>query len=139
MTHHAAYIIILVETAMNLKFEDLTTVTKDDIHAALLRNSPDELALVPITVALLSRDLISAQEVCLLLSVNKDPRIRGHAVISLGHLARRLRKLDEKRVIPVVEAGLLDPDEYVRAHAKSAADEIHQFLGWNFKRHMYGL
>lgn len=124
---------------MALKFEDLTTVTPDDIQAALRRNRPEELALVSITVALLSQDLVPAQDACLRLSVNENPRIRGHAVMSLGHLARRFRKLDEKRVRPVVEAGLADPDEYARAHAKSAADEIHQFLGWNFKGHVYGI
>ncbi len=124
---------------MNPKLQDMDAFTPDEVHAALRRNSTDELALVSITVALLSPDLVLAQQVCLRLCSYDDSRIRGHAVMSLGHLARRFRMLDEKNVKPVVEAGLVDPDEYVRIHAKSAADEIHQFLGWDFKGHSYGI
>jgi hypothetical protein len=64
--------------------------------------------------------------------------VRGNALASLGHLARRFRSLDEQAVKPVIEAALGDTDEYVRVHAQSAADEIHQFLHWNIQGHKYG-
>jgi hypothetical protein len=45
--------------------------------------------------------------------------------------------LDEQAVKPIIESALLDSDEYVRVSAKSAADEIHQFLHWNIQGHVY--
>jgi hypothetical protein len=109
-----------------------------DIAAALARNDPDELQLVPVIVALASSDQACAQEVCLKLSAHDHRKVRGHALISLGHLARRFRNLDEKAVKPFIEQALQDKDEYVRIHAKSAADEIHQFLHWQIEGHVYG-
>lgn len=124
---------------MKRKLQDLETFTIEDVHAALQRNDPGELALVSITVALSFPDFTGAQEVCVRLSAYEDPKIRGNAVAALGHLARRFRKLDEGTVKLIIESALRDPDEYVRVHAKSSADEIHQFLGWEIKGHVYGI
>lgn len=120
------------------RFQDLEYFTNDDVNDAILRNDPAELALVSITVALSSPDAACAQDVCLRLGVYKDPRVRGNAVMCLGHLARRFRSLDEPRVRPLIEASLRDSDDYVRTLAVSAADEVHQFLGWEFPGHVYG-
>jgi hypothetical protein len=46
--------------------------------------------------------------------------------------------LTEHVVKPVIEAALADSDEYVRTHAKAAADEIHQFLHWTIRGHVFG-
>lgn len=123
----------------NRRFQDLETFTNGDIEAAIRRNHPDELPLVPITIALVSVDRESAEDTCLLLASHENPEVRGNAVVCLGHLARRFRTLDEKRVRPVIESALRDNDEYVRSNAKSAADEIHQFLGWHIDGHVYGV
>ncbi len=123
---------------MGLRFQDLENFNIEDVDAAIRRNDVAELQLVPVTVAISFSDRSYAEEVCLRLSVHTDTRVRGNAVMSLGHLARRFRKLDEKTVKPVIESALKDPDEYVRVHAKSAADEIHQFLCWNIAGHIYG-
>ncbi len=120
------------------KFQDLENFTSDDVRAALLRDDPEELVLVAITIALASPDFPFAQEVCRRLSMHPDGLIRGNALASLGHLARRFRDLDEEAVKPLVEAALQDPDAYVRMNAKSAADEIHQFLHWSIAGHVYG-
>ena len=63
--------------------------------------------------------------------------MRGNALVSLGHLARRYRMLDEQSVKPLIESELLDSHEYVRLYAKSVADENHQFLQWNNRGHVY--
>jgi len=121
-----------------MKFQDLEHFTIDDITAALRRNDPDELQLVSLTVALAATDPDAAVPVCLRLCSHTDKRVRGNALVSLGHLARRFRSLDEVSVKPLIEDGLKDPDEYVRLSAKSAADEIHQFLHWTIAGHAYG-
>ena len=124
--------------SMTRRFQDLVEVTDSDIQMALQRSDPGELALVSITVALLSDDPAGAQDLCLLLGANDDPRVRAHAIMCLGHLARRFRKLDQQRVRPLIETSLREDDAYVRDLAHSAADEIHQFLGWDFSGHVYG-
>jgi HEAT repeat protein len=121
-----------------IRFQDLSTVTDADIEAAIARDDPNELPLVPLTVTLLTADPAAAAAVCSRLAGHEDPRVRANAIVSLGHLARRFRSLDEKQVRPVIEAGLRDDDEGTRSAALSAADEIHQFLHWTFPGHTYG-
>jgi len=121
------------------KFQDLDTFTVHDVEEALQRNADDEISFVPLTIALGANDPAYAQQVCLKLAADLRPLVRGNALASLGHLARRFRSLDELPVRRVIEAGLIDTDEYVRISAKSAADEIHQFLGWTFQNHVYGI
>jgi hypothetical protein len=121
-----------------IRFQDLERFTQADVDAAIARNDPSEMKLVPVTVALVSTDLSAAQKVCVALCSHADRAVRGNALISLGHLARRFRKLDEQIVKPVVERALRDQDAHIRALAKSAADEIHQFLHWQIAGHVYG-
>ena len=123
---------------MTVRFQDLARFPHADVDAAIMRNDPDELQLVPITVALASSELALAQEVCLKLCSHEHFRVRGNAVMSLGHLARRFRSLDEDKVRPLLESALSDNNEYVKTLAKSAADEIHQFLHWLIRGHIYG-
>jgi hypothetical protein len=123
---------------MAMRFQDLASFTKDDVEAAIQRNDPDELQFVPITIALSALDSVLAQEVCLRLSTHEHHKVRGNAVMSLGHLARRFRTLDEDKVRPILESALHDNDEYVKMLAKSAADEIQQFLHWQIEGHVYG-
>lgn len=120
------------------KFQDLESFTVSDVQAAIQRNDTDELQFVPITVALALPDAEAAQLVCIGLCGHPDGRVRGNAVMSLGHIARRFRTLEEQTVKPLIEAALSDRDEYVRVNAKSAADEIHQFLHWTIAGHVYG-
>jgi hypothetical protein len=121
------------------KFQDLDTFTERDVEDALRRNADDEISLLPLTIARAATDPAYAQQVCLKLAEDPRATVRGNALASLGHLARRFRSLDELPVTQVIEAGLADNDEYVRLSAKSAADEIHQFLGWDFHNHVYGI
>jgi len=121
------------------KFQDLDTFTERDVEEALRRNAADEISLVPLTIALTATDPVYAQQVCLKLAADTRPFVRGNALASLGHLARRFRRLEKASVTKVIEAGLVDADEYVRLSSKSAADEIHQFLGWDFQNHVYGI
>jgi len=123
---------------MMKKFQDLDVITAKDVDLALLRNDPEELALVSVTVALSDLDFNFIQAICLRLCSRSKSTVRGNALASLGHLARRFRQLDERAVKPIIESSLRDPDEYIRVCAKSAADEICQFLHWRIEGHVYG-
>ncbi len=120
------------------KFQDLEIITPKEVNLALLRNDPEELQLVSVTLALSDLDFNFSQSVCVQLCSNTNSRVRGNALVSLGHLARRFRHLDEQTVKPVIESLLQNTDEYVRNCAKSAADEIHQFLHWQIEGYTYG-
>lgn len=120
------------------KVQDLSNITNEDILAALSRNDPEELQLLPIVVALSYPDRLTAQSVCVTLSLNSYNKIRGNALVSLGYLARRFRALDEPVVRPLIENGIRDSDRSIREQARSAADEIHQFLHWTISGHVYG-
>lgn len=121
------------------RFQNLERYTDADIEAAISRNAPDELPFVPIIVALCASESSEAAAVCIRLSQHDDPYVRGNAVLSLGHIARRFRSLDKSTVKSIVEKALMDPSDHVRSLAKSAADEIHQFLHWNIKGHTFGI
>lgn len=121
-----------------MKFQDLEQFSISDVNAAIKRNDPRELQLVSVTVALSSNDRLFAEDVCLRLVSHTNNKVRGNAVMSLGHIARRFHSLTEHVVKPVIEAALSDTDEYVRTHAKAAADEIHQFLHWTIRGHSFG-
>lgn len=123
---------------MKIKLQDLETITEKEVNAALQRNDPEELRLVSITIALSELDFRYIEAVCIRLGSSEDGKVRGNALISLGHLARRFGRLDEQTTKPLFEARLRDPDEFVRICAKSAADEIHQFLHWQIAGHIYG-
>jgi hypothetical protein len=123
---------------MITKLQDLHTVTAIEVNAALLRNDPVELQLVSITIALSELDFSFTQLVCVQLCSSEHSKVRGNALVSLGHLARRFKRLEERTVKPIVESALKDNDDYVRLSAKSAADEIHQFLHWRIAGHVYG-
>lgn len=123
---------------MHEPFQDLSAFSSEDVEAAICRNDPRELPLVPVTIALLADGPSPAQDLCIRLAHHAAPLVRGNAVIALGHLARRFRVLDEIRVRPLIEAALADPEPRVRVLAKSAADEIHQFLHWTIAGHSFG-
>lgn len=120
------------------KFQDLDVITPKDVNLALLRNDPQELQFVSITLALSDLDFNFTQSVCIRLCSHDDGRVSGNALVSLGHLARRFRQLDESAVKPLLEEALQSADACVRSSAKSAADEIHQFLHWEIQGHVYG-
>jgi len=123
---------------MTEKFQDLNTITENDVNAAFLRNDAEELQFVSLTLALSDLDFNVIQAACIRLCSSDQSKVRGNALVSLGHLARRFRMLDELTVKPFIESALQDADEDVRMSAKSAADEIHQFLHWQITGHRYG-
>lgn len=123
---------------MGKKIHDLESFTASDVAAALARNDPDELALLAITVVLGSEDAVLAEAVAEGLCRHEDLNVRINALAALGHGARKFRSLDEARIKPLLEAALQSADEGLASAAQSAADEIHQFLGWNIRGHEYG-
>jgi hypothetical protein len=106
--------------------------TKTDIEGVIERDDPDELLYVPIVVSLSPPDCGWAESICLKLAAHPHWNVRGNAILGFGHLSRTCGKLDEDSIKPVVIDALQDPNEYVRNHARTALDDITDFLGWRF-------
>jgi HEAT repeat protein len=70
-----------------------------------------------------------AEDVCVRLIAHPHFQVRGNAFTGLGHIARTCRALDLARVVPLMAAGLSDPDERVRGMAEDAAADLELYLG----------
>jgi hypothetical protein len=74
-----------------------------------------------------------AEAFCEQFARHPEPSVRGSALLGFGHLVRRFRKLDAVRVQPLLEAGLADPDPWVRGQSEAAAMDVEFFLGWRLQ------
>jgi hypothetical protein len=74
-----------------------------------------------------------ASALCLQFARHEHFRVRGNAILGLGHLARRFRQL-EPVARGVIDDGLRDNNADVRGPAESAADDAEHFLGWKIPR-----
>ena len=115
----------------NRQYEDPGLISVAEAEAAIVRNDPAELYLVPISVSLYAEDFEWAQGVCLRLADHPHGNVRGNALLGFGHLARRFRRLDRIRIEPLIRKGLQDTDDFVRGQADAAADDIAHFLAGN--------
>jgi len=104
------------------------------VEAAIERDDPLELRDLPLEVALEADEWDWAQSCCAQLARHRNALVRGNAVASLGHIARRFGRLDRQRIKRVVEIALWDRNDYVREQAESAADDLGTFLSWEFER-----
>jgi hypothetical protein len=108
------------------------------ITAALARNDPDELLHIPIALSMAPPEDDHpgyAESICRELARHGHPNVRGNALLGFGHLARTAGIIwKPKEVRALVEAGLADPDVYVRGQAEAAAMDLRQFLKWKLKK-----
>ena len=109
-------------------------MTKEEVLQIISWNDLNRLYLVPIALGLYSEDLHWAIGKCIDLAVHPDPTVRGNALLSFGHFARRFQTAHRALVEPLIQKGLLDPDPYVRGHAEDAAADIDQFCTWKVSR-----
>lgn len=113
-------------------------MTLAHITAALVRNDADELLHIPIALSMEPPEEEHpgyAESVCRQLAAHANANVRGNAILGFGHLARTAGIIwKPKEVRALVEAGLADPDEYVRGQASAAADDLRHFLKWKLKR-----
>jgi hypothetical protein len=104
--------------------------TEADVEAVIARGDPSELLYVPIVVSLDPPSRVWAEHVCLRLATHPEPCVRGNALEGLGHLARTFRFLNRCLVERVIQSGLDDSDDWVRAKADGVANDAEWYLGW---------
>ena len=116
-----------------MQYEPIDPMSREEVDAALARGEPEELLRVVLAVALHSEDGPWASALCMQLAGHEHFNVRGNAILGLGHLARRFRRLDPA-ARDVIENGLRDKHDYVRGQAESAADDSQHFLQWKIPR-----
>jgi hypothetical protein len=104
------------------------------VEDALERDDPAELAEIAPEIGLEGEPWEWAQSCCIQLSRHHSAGVRAGAVSSVGHLARRIGRLDPGRVRRLMQIALYDPSAAVRERAADAADDLLTFLGWEFER-----
>jgi hypothetical protein len=113
---------------------DTDELLRRRFDGAVERDDPGELQRIVIEVALESEDREWAECSCAQLARHRNAQVRGNALLSFGHLARRFGVLDRRRVQRLVETGLFAHHEYVRRQAESAAEDLETLLAWCFER-----
>lgn len=116
--------------SMSNQFEDPSVAEHDEILALIANNDAETLHRAIIGIALYDTDFDFIVKTCLRLARHPDEFVRGNAILSFGHCARRFGTLDETLVRPLVEAGMTDSSKHVRGQAWAAAEDIQHFLGW---------
>jgi hypothetical protein len=109
-------------------------MAREDAEQAAASADPEAMLQAVLAVALHSEELVWAEAFCERFARHPDPSVRGSALLGFGHLARRFRELNAGKVQPLLEAGLADPDAWVRGQSESAADDAECFLGWRILR-----
>ena len=105
----------------------------EEIEKVIVRNIPSELEELVMSVAMTFPDYETALSTCLRFCSYEDSNVRAIAILGFGHIARRFRKLDKDKVLPLLEEALLSEDENIAGRAWSACDDITHFLGWSIQ------
>lgn len=116
-----------------MKYEAIEIYTQTEIDKAVKDNDSEKLLLMVISVALYSDDYEYAENFCIQFSNHKHFNVRGNAILGFGHIARIHRKLNEKKVKPIIKKALKDESEYVRNQAEGVVDDTKHFLKWKYE------
>jgi hypothetical protein len=117
-----------------VQYEPIEALSREEAERAATSPDAGVVLRAVLAVALHAEELAWAEAFCEQFARHSDPRIRGSALLGFGHLARRFRKLDVTRVKSLLEAGLTDPDPWVRGQSESAADDVEFVLGWRLRQ-----
>lgn len=79
-----------------------------------------------VRVAFHEPDYVWAQDCCLRFCNHEDSEVRGVAAICLGHIARIHRKLDIKKVMPVLRRLL--KEKLIAGQVEDALDDIKRYV-----------
>jgi hypothetical protein len=115
-------------------YEAIEPVSREVAEQVASRATPDALSKVILAVALHEADRGWAEQFCLRFAGHTAPRVRAAALLGFGHLARRFRYLDRFQIEPFLQAGLADPNAWVKGQAETALNDIAFFLGWQLRR-----
>lgn len=101
-------------------------MTREDAEMAFSSGVSERICDALVRVTFNESDWQWVQEKCLYFISSSYPEVRGIAVTCLGHLARIHRKLDLKKVLPLLKN--LRNDAEVSGRVEDAFDDIETFV-----------
>ena len=117
-----------------MKYKKIEPLTREDAKQIIAWNDIERLRTVPLSLSLYSDDLHWAIGQCINLASHSDAIVRGNAILSFGHFARRFHCAHRKFVEPLIQWALKDKNKFIRGQAETAADGIGQFCTWKVDR-----
>src|SRR5438270_9357166 len=105
------------------KYEEIKSWTRELIERALVEDDPEVLLHAVIAASMYDDDWRYAQDLCIRLSTHRHFNVRGNAVLGFGHVARVHGKLDQVLVLPILNSGLNDENDYIRSQAEAAKED----------------
>jgi hypothetical protein len=118
--------------AAPMRHQPIPQWTPEQVESALQQGRSEDLECAALAAAV-HGEPAWAQDVCVRLSEHPEPRVRGNAVLALGHIARIHGQLDRAAVAPVLLRALGDGSPEVRGQAEAAADDIEHFMQWRLR------
>ena len=112
---------------MKFQYHRPLPIPRDQAEAAFQSGEPHRIREALIRCAFHEEDYSWVEGRCLEYLRHPDPTIRQVAATSLGHLGRIHGTLDAARVIPALQALLVDSE--VAGSAQDALDDIRRFVG----------
>lgn len=111
-----------------MRYEEIRPITRYEAVLALRSNDPDAIVLALLSSALHDPDWRWVQGKCFRFAHHTHPAVRGIAALSLGHLARIHRTLDQTEAEQILARLLKDPDKSVAGRANDALQDLRFFL-----------
>jgi len=109
------------------------TYSTTEIKVLIGLNEVYELTYLPMAL-LLKKDQYFVEEVCIMLSTHENEIVRGNAILTFGHIARLYNRMLNADIFDIVCGALRDKSRYVRGQASCAADDLGDFVGWEFEK-----
>jgi len=109
-----------------VKYEDVSPISRQELHSALASDSEESAARAILAVALHDPEWTWAEQQYLLALQDKRAEVRAATVISLGHIARVHGKSTLSVVIPALEA--LRSDQGLGGIVEDALEDILMFV-----------
>jgi HEAT repeat len=112
---------------VNKIFVPSSDISQGEVMKAVESGDPKRISFALVDIAMTSEDGVWVQDLCLTLLNSTNMWVRKSAAICLGHVARRHRKLDLRRVVPALHRTRdSDSEALVRGSADDTLEGINQ-------------
>ena len=115
----------------NRIYRPVPEFSHEQIKSAIEEDNVDLLKDIAFAAGYHSIDWKYSQDICLQLSGHSDKAVREMAVLGLFYVAIFQKRLDKRRVKPVLLRALKDSEVEVRERAEYVVPEINRALNWS--------
>ena len=112
------------------RYQPMLPISFGEALELLKSGSHDELLALAPRVGEYLENWREAQDICIRLLENDDPRVRNNAVMGLSYIARVHGKLDKRIVKPYLLREMRCNSQF-KEQIKMYIDDINKFLNWN--------